>query len=90
MELSSHPTVRRIREKGDRTAPSVDAADLRALCLDAGADDVRFVGLDRPEVSDPLRAVLPLMTRSRSQRRRITIQDERSSSPTHSSFQESP
>lgn len=52
MELSSHPTARRIREKGDRTAPSVEAAELRALCLEAGAADVGFVGIDRPEVAD--------------------------------------
>lgn len=31
---------------------ALDAAELRRLCLDAGADDVGFVGIDRPEVAD--------------------------------------
>jgi Fe-S-cluster-containing hydrogenase component 2 len=51
--LAQHPTVRAIRSA---PAPSpvetLSAAELRQLCLDAGADDVGFVALDRPELDD--------------------------------------
>jgi hypothetical protein len=44
------------QERANRVeAPSdqvLDAAWLRQLCLDAGADDVRFVERDRPEIAD--------------------------------------
>jgi Fe-S-cluster-containing hydrogenase component 2 len=56
MKLDEHPTVRRIRLK---TVPSVppmkealDAAWLKQLVLDAGADDVGFVEIDRPALDD--------------------------------------
>ena len=56
-QLEEHPTVRHFREKrADRTdlseAQVLDAAWLRQLCLDAGADDVGFVESDRPEIAD--------------------------------------
>src|SRR5205809_560566 len=39
--------------RGEVTTDQVlDAAWLRQLCLDAGADDVRFVERDRPEIVD--------------------------------------
>jgi epoxyqueuosine reductase QueG len=51
--LAQHPTVQAIR---NAAAPSpvdtLSAAELRQLCLDAGADDVGFVALDRPELDD--------------------------------------
>jgi ferredoxin len=55
--LEEHPTVKQFHEKrADRTdlsqAQALDAAWLRQLCLDAGADDVGFVESDRPEVAD--------------------------------------
>jgi hypothetical protein len=34
MELSSHPTVRLVQEKGERPVRGIDAAELRALCLE--------------------------------------------------------
>jgi Fe-S-cluster-containing hydrogenase component 2 len=59
--LSEHPTVKRFHELSaaapDRTradspgAPKLDAAWLRHLCLEAGADDVGFVDIDRPELA---------------------------------------
>ena len=58
--LSEHPTVKRFYQLSDpaiaRTAnatsssSSLDAEWLRHLCLEAGADDVGFVDLDRPEL----------------------------------------
>jgi ferredoxin len=56
-QLEEHPTVKHFREKrADRTDPSkaqaLDAAWLRQLCLDAGADDVGFVESDRPQIAD--------------------------------------
>jgi epoxyqueuosine reductase QueG len=66
MELSSHPTVRRIQEKGDRTPHSLDAAELRALCLEAGAADVGFVGIDRAEIADQRAEVLGALPGART------------------------
>ena len=52
MQLSAHPTVRALehRKRAERSAP-IDASWLRAACLEAGADDVGFVSLDRPEIA---------------------------------------
>src|SRR5688572_17374949 len=62
MKLEDHPTVQRIRAK---TAPSVpskkeplDAAWLKQLVLDAGADDVGFVEIGRPALDDQREDVL--------------------------------
>lgn len=52
-KLDEHPTVIRHRERpSSAAAGSLDAAWLRRLCLDAGADDVGFVALDRAELDD--------------------------------------
>src|SRR4051794_25334256 len=53
-KLDDHPTVVRHRQRGqDAPAPQrLDADRLRQLCLDAGADDVGFVAIDRPELDD--------------------------------------
>jgi NAD-dependent dihydropyrimidine dehydrogenase PreA subunit len=65
-KLDDHPTVVRIRSRrdrgSDRPAEPLDASWLRQLCLDAGADDVGFVEIDRPEIADQradLEAALP-------------------------------
>ncbi len=55
--LAEHPTVKRFHELAVADAASarparLDAGWLRALCLDAGADDVGFVEIDRPEIAD--------------------------------------
>jgi Fe-S-cluster-containing hydrogenase component 2 len=51
--LEEHPTVQAIRRRGAVEHPTLLAAgELRRLCLDAGADDVGFVRLDRSELSD--------------------------------------
>ncbi|ULN34226.1 epoxyqueuosine reductase [Mycolicibacterium smegmatis] len=49
--LAEHPTVRAVRSRG-AAGPRVpiDADWLRALCLEAGVDDVGFVSVDDPAV----------------------------------------
>ncbi len=52
-KLDEHPTVIRHRERPPApAAAALDAAWLRRLCLDAGADDVGLVAIDRSEVDD--------------------------------------
>lgn len=50
-----HPTVGKVRETG-RLQPAspakLDAAWLRQLCLDCGADDVGLAEIDRPALDD--------------------------------------
>src|SRR5262245_596432 len=54
-QLSEHPSVKRFRERAAGVAsgppPTLDAKELRGICLEAGADDVGFVDVDRPEVA---------------------------------------
>jgi ferredoxin len=57
VQLSEHPTVKRFYEGAtpgpDPTVRSkLDAEGLRAICRKAGADDVGFVEIDRPEIAD--------------------------------------
>ncbi len=53
--LDAHPTVRAARAHPAPGPPAVlDAAELRALCLAAGADDVGFVEIGRPALADQL------------------------------------
>src|SRR5436190_3207782 len=56
-QLAEHPTVKHFYEVSvDRAETSrpqlLDAASLRRICLDAGADDVGFVERGRPEIAD--------------------------------------
>ncbi|MBZ5536605.1 MAG: SCP2 sterol-binding domain-containing protein [Acidobacteriia bacterium] len=60
--LNEHPTVRHFNEQvqahGTLTPPSpVDSTWLRQLCLDAGAEDVGFVEIERAELADQQRAI---------------------------------
>ncbi len=54
--LEQHPTVLRHRRKATAPEPAnppeLEAGWLRAFCLEAGADDVGFVSLDRAEIAD--------------------------------------
>src|SRR5947208_16075767 len=56
MKLEDHPTVQRIHRKTIPSAPSrkepLDAAWLKQLLLDAGADDVGFVEIGRSALDD--------------------------------------
>ena len=56
MKLADHPTVQRYRDTHDAGLQPValtvlDAGWLRQLCLNAGADDVGFVEIDRPALA---------------------------------------
>src|SRR3954449_2466852 len=48
--VTEHPTVKahRLRSAPEKTSEPLDAAWLRKLCLDAGADDVGFLEIERP------------------------------------------
>lgn len=60
-KLDDHPSVLRFRRSEPRPHPgTLDAARLRQLCLDAGADDVGFVAIDRPELDDQRAEILAL------------------------------
>ena len=51
--LEEHPTVQAIRTQSLAKAPlALEVEELRQLCFDAGADDVGFLALDRPELDD--------------------------------------
>src|ERR1700759_3077593 len=56
MNLAEHPTVRQFREGGRPNAagppPPLDAAWLRQVCLDCGADDAGLVEIGRPALDD--------------------------------------
>ena len=62
VRLDQHPTVQRHRRspKSAHTPASLDAAELRRLCLELGADDVGFVSIDRPELDDQRADILAL------------------------------
>jgi hypothetical protein len=64
-KLDDHPTVVRYRHRAEAVpepeAPGrLDAERLRRLRLEAGADDVGFVALDRPELDDQRAELLSL------------------------------
>jgi ferredoxin len=67
--LAEHPTVQHFyASRPDAAEPPspLDAAWLRQLCLEAGADDVGFVGIDRPEVADQRDEILSVLPGTRS------------------------
>src|SRR5262249_5590040 len=77
MNLAEHPTVQRFHDNHSKQPepPAVlDAAWLRQLCLDCGADDAGLVEIARPDLDDQradiLRVVPPTKTSSRSASRR--------------------
>lgn len=63
--LAEHPTVKRVHERmtlsaGSTPAPRLEAEWLRACCLGAGADDVGFVEITRPEIADQRDEILAI------------------------------
>src|SRR5579859_6710660 len=52
--VKEHPTVRAHRQRPapEKASRPLDAAWLRQLCLDAGAEDVGFVEVDRPALAE--------------------------------------
>src|SRR5436309_14258446 len=69
MKLEDHPTVKRFRERqplpevGPRT---LNAAWLRQLCLDSGADDAGLVEISRPALDDQRADILSAFPSTRS------------------------
>lgn len=70
MNLAEHPTVKRIRSKQlqivDRTREPLDANWLRQFVLDAGANDVGFVQIERQELDDQRDDILRVFPRTKA------------------------
>ena len=70
MKLDEHPTVKRIRQQEtnivEEDTPALDAVWLRQLVLDAGADDVGFVQINRPELDDQRDDILRAFPRTKT------------------------
>src|SRR5690242_16755112 len=67
--LSEHPTVKSVRAKQiTDTVSSVplDADWLRTLCLEAGADDVGFVEINRAEIADQRTEILTVFPHTKT------------------------
>ncbi|OLR95134.1 4Fe-4S binding protein [Actinokineospora bangkokensis] len=66
-KLAEHPSVRAVRERGERPGPAVlDAGWLRELCLRAGADDAAAVPLDHPDLAGEREHALAAMPGTRT------------------------
>ncbi len=68
MKLADHPSVRRFLQKPEAPAETqpFDAQWLRKLALDAGADDVGFVPIDRQALDEQRADILHAFPRTRS------------------------
>jgi len=65
LSVAKQPTVTQfhaqsLAERNNHLLPKLDADWLRQICLDAGADDVGFVEIDRPEIADQRGEILEL------------------------------
>jgi ferredoxin len=64
-KMAAHPSVRAVRARGDDVGyarETLEAAELRELCLEAGADDVGFASSLNPAVAidhEDIQAALP-------------------------------
>lgn len=57
--FENHPTVRRVQLNAlPRPGAAFETAELRRICLEAGADDVGFVAIDRDELATEREAIL--------------------------------
>jgi len=68
MRLDDHPTVLKVRAAKTPPAPSepLSAAWLKDLCLDAGADDVGFVAIDRPDIAGQVADILKILPETKT------------------------
>ena len=71
MHLGEHPTVKRFHEQNAAglslaQPKTADREWLRQVCLEAGADDVGFVPMDRPEIADQKTGILWLLPKTRA------------------------
>lgn len=63
VDLEKHPTVQKFRLQEPvqpKTVEPLDSSWLRQTCLNAGADDVGFVEIDRPEIADQKNDILSI------------------------------
>jgi ferredoxin len=67
-DFAEHPTALKVLSSGIATkqAEVVDASWLRHLALSAGADDVGFVSIERPELEDQRADILKALPRTRT------------------------
>ncbi len=70
-KFDEHPTVRWWKEQSTARTPVVanlplNAEALREMCLQAGADDVGFVEIDRPEIADQRADILAAFPRAKT------------------------
>jgi Fe-S-cluster-containing hydrogenase component 2 len=68
MRLDDHPTVLKVRASTatrERDEP-LNATWLKELCKNAGADDVGFVALDRPEIADQKADILSILPETKT------------------------
>jgi Fe-S-cluster-containing hydrogenase component 2 len=71
MHLADHPTVKHFRETEaaglNPTSPEfLDADWLKKICLDAGADDVGFVGIESPDLAAQKQEILDAFPATKS------------------------
>jgi ferredoxin len=69
-QLSEHPSVKRFWTRASEvsTGPpsTLDAQDLRAICLQANVDDVGFVDVDRADLAREREAILTFFPRTKA------------------------
>lgn len=70
VQLDDHPTVKRFYETNNGhpklAATTLDAEWLRKLCLGAGANDVGFVEIDRPDIADQRNEILAVFPHTKT------------------------
>ncbi len=68
MKLSDHPTVKRFQARSAKTREPepLDADWLRIIALEAGADDVGFVEIDRSELDEQRDDILKAFPRTKA------------------------
>jgi ferredoxin len=70
-QLAEHPTVKQFHEReaaGNKATlrQTLDPGWLRQMCLEAGADDVGFVEIERPEIADQKAEILWLLPKTKT------------------------
>ena len=70
-QFAEHPTVKHFREReaagGESIRPqTLDAAWLRQVCLEAGANDVGFVEVGRPEIAGERNDILAVFPKTKA------------------------
>src|SRR6516162_5509836 len=68
-QLADHPTVKQFqaRDRGSSVRPeSLDREWLHEVCIEAGADDVGFVEIDRAEIADQRADILWLLPKTKT------------------------